>query len=214
MVELIQQYVSAHKQVSIKGWGTLELVNTTATVDFPNRLLHGPVQTLQFTALGEDSIPFLHWLAAQLKISFSQAQQMTEMFAAGFHQSISLSNQVEWKDWCVFTKNADGSVLFQSELRFTATAAPVTAERVIRKGAGHTVRVGEEEKTNVEMEEYLQGQESQSVYRWWIAAVLLLVLGGAALFYVAGTYPMQWKHQSGRQKIELKEAPAGYRMIQ
>ena len=64
------------------------------------------------------------------------------------------------------------------------------------------------------MEEYLQGQESQSVYRWWIAAVLLLVLGGAALFYVAGTYPMQWKHQSGRQKIELKEAPAGYRMIQ
>lgn len=214
MVELIQQYVSAHRQVSIKGWGTLQLVNTTATVDFPNRLLHGPVPTLQFSVSGEDSTPFLHWLAAHLNISSSQAQQMADAFASNFHQSLTPSSPVEWSDWCVFSKTADGSVQFLPKLQLTAVTAPVTAERVIRKGAGHTVRVGEEEKTNVEMEEYLQAQESHPVYRWWIAAALLLLLAGAAVFYVASAYPMQWKHQAGRQKMELKEAPESYRMIQ
>jgi hypothetical protein len=58
----------------------------------------------------------------------------------------------------------------------------VTAEKVIRQHAQHTIRVGEDHKTSNEMEALLQRTVEQD--RWWIGAVVLGVLGvGAILYY-------------------------------
>ena len=59
-------------------------------------------------------------------------------------------------------------ILLQSE-------QPVTAEKVIRVKAEHTVLVGEKEKTSVEMEEYFAGSPAKKNYSWLIAVILTVL---------------------------------------
>ena len=58
---------------------------------------------------------------------------------------------------------------------------PLHITQVIRENATHSVRVGEEEKTSDQMKEYLHREVKKE--RWWIAAVILSVIGIGAIVY-------------------------------
>jgi hypothetical protein len=46
---------------------------------------------------------------------------------------------------------------------------------MIREKAVHTVRVGEQEKTSVEMSEWLHPEEEKKSY-WWTAALIVVII--------------------------------------
>ena len=68
---------------------------------------------------------------------------------------------------------------------------PTPALRVNRENAQHTLLVGDQERTNVEMNEWLLEEEEGNKKRhsWWIVALVLAILGLVALgwhFYSNG----------------------------
>jgi hypothetical protein len=87
----------------------------------------------------------------------------------------------------------------------------VLAERVIRKGAEHHVRVGEQELTNTEMEERLQGAEVKKKLSWWVAGLLLSTLGIILAVLFAGQHKIQWKNFTNYHQLHPQAPPVLYK---
>jgi hypothetical protein len=203
----IQKYLIQHQQLSIADWGTMQLVKESAQVDFTNRKIHAPSSKLFFQEPRVVDNSFEKWLADELNISHQDALASIQSFVKSFKLSVSNGTLI-WNGWGSFEK-CNNNIIFKSA--FEVNPGTVNAERVIRKGAEHQIRVGEEERTNTEMGEWLQGTETQKKYLWWIAALILSVFGIILAVLFANNHNIQWKNYSNYHQLQPKEPPTLYK---
>jgi hypothetical protein len=71
--QFIQKYLLQYKHISVAGWGSMRLENTSAQLDFPNRSLHAGSFQIRFDEKAEADTAFPNWLADELKISLFEA---------------------------------------------------------------------------------------------------------------------------------------------
>jgi hypothetical protein len=99
-------------------------------------------------------------------------------FSYDLKQQVMAGNKITWEGVGTFSKSISGELRFDSSVKDHRFDPPVSATRMIRDKAVHTVRVGEEERTSDEMAEWLNPEQERKTY-WWapalIAAVILLV---------------------------------------
>jgi nucleoid DNA-binding protein len=211
MIELIQKYLSAHRRVELEGWGILELKPLSAQLDFPNRILNPPYYTLQFFSEASGSELFLKWLSNEKNISIEEASSQLKEFISQFLSVLQTKKKIDWNGWGIFFRTTDGKTKFQSILTTVVSPSSVKAERIIRKGAEHQVRVGEDQKTNTEMELLLAETNSLPQQKWWIAACMILLLGAVLTWYFSSAHRLQWKQQSNYRQIEPSPTPEQYK---
>ena len=154
MVELIAKYLSFQKQVSLKNVGTFSVEELPARLDFPNRLLHAPEQILHFHTKWSDDEPFEQWLQKHAGLSQQEIKEQFQNLSVDFQRTLSANNELVWNGIGRFFRNEQQVILFTPSFE-TLKRAPLSAEKVIRKHAQHSLRVGDQEKTNLEMEELL-----------------------------------------------------------
>lgn len=206
MVELIARYLSFQKQVSIKDVGTFSVEELPARLDFPNRLLHAPEYILHFNTKWSDDEPFEQWAQKQLGLTQKKLEEQLQNLSADFQRTLSDKNELTWNGIGVFSRNDQQSILFTSAFE-TVKRPPVTAEKVIRKNAQHSLRVGEQEKTNVEMEELLQSQSRKTLNLWWLFALALFLTAFLAILFIANYKTQQWNRQGNSEKPKIEEMP-------
>lgn len=211
MLVLIKRYLYLHKSISLNGIGTLFLEEIPAWIDYPNKLLHPSQYKLQFQTTSGSDDHFSAWMSEQLNVSKEESEKQTAHFISDLKQSLSNHKVVEWEGLGFF-KNDENQVLrFTSSLNLE-TGEPVPAEKIIRKNAEHFIRVGEQEKTNTQMQELLFGTKKKALFQWWYSAVILLVLGIAAILYFASLFPTSWKMQGNKMELKTKQAPKQYQI--
>jgi hypothetical protein len=206
--QYIQKYLLQHHHVSIEGWGTMRLENQPAHIDFPNRLLHPEVLNISFTHKTENEVVFQNWLAGELKISLLEASNKIKSYVSGFNFSLE-NDSINWDGWGSFSKQF-------SKVAFTASIATVPAsvraERVIRIGAEHHIRVGEQQLTNTEMEEILHVAGTGKKYLWWVASLVLSILGIILAIFFANQHNIQWKNFTNHHLLHPQEPPVLYKI--
>lgn len=203
MDQYIQKYLLQYHQVSIAGWGTMLIGNESAQIDFPNRLLIAGNLKITYNEFAENNSTFQNWLTDELKISSFEASSKIERFVSAFKGKL-LNGVVEWKGWGVF-KQLDSKITFTPN--FEVSPASVKGERVIRKGAEHQVRVGEQELTNTEMEDWLHGTETTKKHLWWVAGLVLTTLGIILAVVFANLHNIQWKNFTNYHRLQPQEPP-------
>ena len=82
----------------------------------------------------------------------------------------------------VFFVDASGKINFKPEELPAAFTQTVFAERVIHPDAEHHILVGDKETTNTVMTELL-APKSEIKDRWWIWAIVLGLIGIAAIVF-------------------------------
>lgn len=210
MIELIQKYLSAHRKVELEGWGVLEVKTNASQLDFTNRQLNAPYFSLQFRSGTGNSDSFLKWLSKEKNISIEEAAAEIKNFISQFLSVLQEKKKIDWNGWGIFYRNTEGKIKFQSILTTLVTAGPVTAERVIRKGAEHQVRVGEDQKTNTEMELLLAGLDTKPGNKWWVPALIILFFSIGLAWYFSTLHKTLWTSQGNYRQIILKDAPSQY----
>ena len=176
MYDKLFQYLLQHKELAVPGIGTFLLDRKPAQIDFPNRKINPPLYNL--TLHSDSYVPvksFFTWLGQSLGISDREAIFRFNDFAFDLKKQISDGAVINWNGVGILNKGLGGEVKFNATASPFSALAPITAEKVIRQKAEHMVRVGEDEKTSMEMTEMLNQQEEKKPYSWTITLILVLL---------------------------------------
>jgi len=178
----LYQYLIQYKQLPVPGIGTFFLERKSAEGDFPNRKINPPSYTvLLHPTVHSASKNFFTWLASALDISDREAVIKFNDFAFDLKRKISSGDAVKWNGVGILNQDSAGEIKFIPAINDLVLEEPVNAQKVIRKSAEHTVRVGEQEKTSTQMTELLNQRSEKKSY-WWAYA---LVIGLIAIIFIS-----------------------------
>ncbi len=167
MYQVIAPTLFQKKICRLPGIGTLIMVSHPAETDFVNGRIKSPVESIDFIQERMDEKGFNEFSAISELI-----QQKLHDSGNSFLPGIG-----------TFRKDNIGEIIFEPISINPVFTSPVTAGRVIRPLAEHSMLVGDQQTTNALMTEFYSYQPSaKDLWRLW--AIILAVVGiGALVFY-------------------------------
>jgi hypothetical protein len=180
MFQVLNAYLFQHRSISIPGLGTIYLETLPANVDVAERTMLPPAYRFRFDKYFDaPDKEFFSYIASQRNILDYEAIKWYNEFSFELRNRIRIEDQVRWEGVGVLKKDVSGSVVFESTGGNTLFMVPTPAMRVNRQDAQHTLLVGDRERTNVEMNEWLQEEGASRKKGSW--RIIALVLGLIAL---------------------------------
>jgi nucleoid DNA-binding protein len=169
MFDIIASSFFQKKTCRLPGIGNLELATTPAEYDFGNKQIKAPKETILFIA------------ASPYDNSFNEFSAISQLMK----DELDKKGSVAVTGLGSFTKDSGGTIHFSAVELDEDFYQPVKAEKVIHKDAEHSILVGDEETTNVKMNEYYSeaGEATGSKGKWWVWAIVLGAAGLAAIGY-------------------------------
>lgn len=216
MYEKLYQYLLQHKELPVPGIGTFLVERKSAEGDFPNKQIKGPAYSIVLEAAshvpGKD---FFNWLAGALGITDREAIFRFNDFAFDMRKQVSDGCVINWNGVGALNKGLAGDVKFTPSVAAGITIEkPVIAEKVIRERAEHMIRVGEDEKTSVEMTEMLSYKEESKSY-WWAYALAVGLLATVFIGWFLSENGLAVSSiANGKKLVPLETSTAHYRVIQ
>jgi hypothetical protein len=180
MYHELYEYLILYKQLNIPGVGTFLLEKKPAQTDFTQRSISPAAYSINLHN-GNETPPkkFFTWLSNRLDLPYHEAIMKFNGFVFDLKSAIQSGDKIYWNEVGTLSKGISGEVKLEPAVKDRPFDRPVNAVRVIRENAVHTVRVGEQEKTSVEMTELLHPEEARKV-QWWtpalIAAIVVVII--------------------------------------
>ena len=176
MQDSLYEFLLLNKKVSLPGIGTITLCQTPAQHNISNKQFIAPESFFTIDP-GNDkpSKKLFDWLSSSLNITEWEAIKSVNDFSFDLKKKLSEYGEVSWEKVGVIRHNNNGELKLDPQNILLQSEPPVTAEKVIRVKAEHTVLVGEKEKTSVEMEKYFAGIPAKKNYSWLIAVILTVL---------------------------------------
>jgi len=200
----LYQYLIHYKKLPVPGIGTFLLDKKPASVDFPNRLLYPPVYEVGLQSIVQPpSRNFFSWLGTVLQVPERTAVIRFNDFVYELRQQVSAGNSIHWVGVGNISKGFAGEVKFIPDS--IVSEQPVKAEKVIREKAEHMVRVGEDERTSVEMEAMLSKTVEKRSY-WWVTAAVIALLAIMFIGWYFSEYGVSVMSTANTKKIIPAEA--------
>lgn len=214
MYQELYQFLLQHKQLPVPGIGTFLLERKPAVIDFPNKLILPPQYAVALET--EHSSPckkhFYCWLSKLLGMSDREAIVRFNDFAFDLKKQVSNGDTIQWDGVGTISKGFGDQVKFVPADAVTIEK-PVTAEKVIREKAEHTVRVGEDERTAAEMTEMLN-RPVEKKSNWWITAVGLMILAIMFIGWYLSEHGLDVTSTGNAAKLVPMEAAPRYSIPQ
>ena len=176
MQDILYEFLLLNKKLSLPGIGTISLCQSSAQLDFTNRQVGPP--SFYFTIDPRNDQPsrkLFDWLSSSQGMSEWDAIKSINDFSFDLKSRLSESGKVNWDKLGVIRRDNNGDLKFDQQNVSAGGQRPVPAEKVIRVKAEHTVLVGEQEKTSVQMEEFFAEHPARKNYSWIVAAVLIIL---------------------------------------
>lgn len=214
MYEELYQYFIQHRQLNVPGIGTFLLQRKPAIADFPNKIINPPSFSIAFDK--DSNAParkFFTWLAAAFGITDREAIVRFNDFVFEMKKRINAGDKIDWHGVGIISSGLGGEIRFEPAMKDAVLDLPVKAEKVIRENALHTVRVGEDEKTSVEMTELLNQPVARKRY-WWTWALVLALLATMFIGWYFSRYGISVGAAGNNTKVSPKKASPTSRTLQ
>jgi hypothetical protein len=192
MFQVLNAYLFQHRSISVPGLGTIYLETFSASVDVADRTILPPLYQFRFDKYFDSpDREFFAYIAFQRNVLDYEAIKWYNEFSLDLRHRIRTEEKVDWEGVGILKKGEGGSVVFEPAPTSGLFMTPTPAIRVNRQNAQHTLLVGDQERTNVEMNEWLLEDEvvNKRKRSWWIIALVLALLALIALgwhFYSNG----------------------------
>lgn len=175
MYEELYQFLIQEEKLNVPGIGTFSMNRKSAEVDFINKNIHPPVYeiTLQ-EAQYSNPRKLFSWLATANNISEGEAVIQFSNFAFEMKKQIISGNEIKWNGVGILMKDHSGEIILTPSYK-NFVEESVQAEKIIREHTDHTILVGENERTTVEMTEFFTKTEEKKP-SWWNSAIFAGVI--------------------------------------
>lgn len=205
MIEVLNSYLVQHKSISIPGLGTIYVERLPARTDFVNRSILPPAYQFRFDKYFDaPDKQFFNYLATEKKIPDFEAIKMYNEWAYEFRNRIRSEESVTWEGVGTLQQDASGEILFEPISNKSPDVFPVTAQRIIRSDAAHSMLVGDKETTSVEMTEYLNEPVRGKRNKWLVAALVIAVIAMLLLFFRFNLSGFNIEATSNQQKVNTR----------
>jgi hypothetical protein len=204
MFEVLNSYLYQHKNISIPGLGTIYLETLSSTPDTPNKSLLPPTYHFRFDKYFDaPDKDFFSYLASEKNIPDYEAIKWYNEFSYDLRNKIRQEDKVKWDGIGILKKDYAGNIIFESEPESSLFMLPVIAEPVTRKNVQHRLMVGDKEKTNYEMDEWLQANSQQKKQTWWIFALVAACVASLILLFYYSNNHSQSNFSGNQQKLNV-----------
>jgi len=182
MYRILNRYLLQHKSLPIPGIGTIYLETGIASIDSASRMAVPPSHQLRFDRYFDSpDKSFYTYLSQQQNIADYESLRLYNDFAYRLKDRLNLEQSAEWKGLGTLYKDEEGNILLKSSFSNPAFIEPVSATKVVRSDAQHTMLVGDRERTSDEMLHWFSEEADSAPGKWWLPAV---VVGIAALLII------------------------------
>lgn len=176
MRDSLYEFLILNKRLSLPGIGTIVLFQNTALHDYADRLFIPPSYIFRIDSKADQpSKKLFDWLSAAKGISEWDAIRSVNDFSFELKKKLTEEGEVSWDKIGVFSRNDHGEIALDSPVISLPGEKAVVAEKVIRLKAEHSVLVGEQERSSIQMEEYFTQTPPKKNYAW-VVAIILTVL--------------------------------------
>lgn len=175
MLDFIEKYLIKNKYCAIPQLGLLKLEKTSAQISVADNLIVSPKTNVVFLPNDKETNQhFIQLFSAEKKIELSEAEKQLETFVHEIaHLKSSDTKQLN-QTGCFFI-NDQGIIDFKQNDVINQFNETLIARRVIHPNQKHSVLVGDEEKSNVFMSDYLNKNNKVSINKWWIILLIILM---------------------------------------
>ena len=177
MLPYIRKYFASNKTVTLPGIGSFTVETQSAKLDFVEKTLSAPTHVIRYDTYDKVDEAFYNFL--EKETGRKDAHESFNGFSIELKEKLNSHQLVVLPGIGTLTKNPLG-YNFVADESIQKYFPSVTAERVIRENAEHTVRVGEDERTSTEMHEHFKRTKTKED-KWVVTAIVLGVVGVAAI---------------------------------
>lgn len=211
---LLFRYFTQTGQVAIPGIGQLFYAKSNAVNDFVMKELRPGAIALDFTS-GDKMVSEkqYYYLSKQTGIPEPQVKNELVLLGEELHHRLHQEKKLEWMGVGSFFVDENGEIQFQPKPTHVSLFKPLHYQHVIRQDAVYEMRVGEEQRSTVEMENFFEEQRSAAGRNQWKKGALILLGVIVIAFFVR--YSMgSFSLLEGRlKKIQFKTASSTYKLI-
>ena len=211
---LLYRYFSLNGRVAIPGLGALSMVRVPAVIDFTAKQLFPPFQVLKFKTNSSDSTAEQSSYIARLSgMNKELVDNELKILGESLRTRLMAERKLEWMDVGSFSLSDEGEIGFIPKTVTTDFFLPVHFTHVLRPDAEHTIKVGEEEKTNTDMEVFFEDQRANAGKSKWQKAALILVLIALMLLGIRFMFGSFELRESRYNPLKFITPKATYRVI-
>lgn len=176
MQDSLYEYLVLNKRLSLPGIGTIGLFQNPAQHDVADKLFTPPSYFFKIISKNDNpSKKLFDWLSVSSGISEWDAIKSVNDLSFEIKKKLSDAGEMSWEKVGVFRRDDSGDIRLDSHTISLQSEQAIKTEKVIREKAEHTVLVGEQERTSVEMEEYFAQTPAKRNYAWIIAIILTVL---------------------------------------
>lgn len=211
MENLIEEFILLHSNCPLPGLGSLQIQHTHATILQGEQLIYAPQQKIIFTNEEVDSHRITRFVAYKSNISKTEAETLLHDFCDQLKKLDK--NKFYLGDIGYFSKDSEGNLFFEQQELPQYFMPSLTAKRVIHPNNIHAVRVGDAERTNEFMSDFLTAPKSSKHYKWWIAAAVIFMLAVSTIVVYLNTNSSNYRF-GNTLSISPSEEPVTYQKAQ
>jgi nucleoid DNA-binding protein len=179
MQQYIQKYFALNRSVTLPGIGSFSVETQNAKLDFIDKTLYAPVYKICYNKYDAPDEKFYRFLSRETGVEENNAAEDLKNFSDSLKEQLKKDHSITLPGIGTLKKNAL-HYDFVAENAVQKYFPTITAERIIRQNAEHTVKVGEDERTSTQMHEHFQ-QKKVKEDNWFVHALILGAIGIAAI---------------------------------
>ncbi|HLX90917.1 MAG TPA: hypothetical protein VKR32_04510 [Puia sp.] len=203
MFDVLNSYLYQHKNISIPGLGTIYLETSSAIPNPSTRTIAPPMYHFRFDKYFDaPDKDFFSFLAAEKNIPDYEAIKWYNEFSYDLRSKIRQEEKVQWEGVGMLRKDYAGNIIFEPEPETSLFMKAVPAEPVTRRNVQQRLMVGDKEKTNYEMDEWLQANAEKKRETWWIYALVAASIASLVLLFYYSNNKPQSGFSGNQQKLE------------
>jgi hypothetical protein len=204
MFEVLNGYLFQHKNISIPGLGTIYLETLPATADPGNKTIFPPTVHFRFDKYFDaPDKEFFSYLASEKNIPDYEAIKWYNEFSYDLRNKIRQEQKVKWDGIGLLRKDNAGNIVFESNPENSLFLQAIIAEPITRKNAQQRLMIGDKEKTNYEMDEWLKANAQVKKQNWWIYALVAACVASLVLLFHFSSNHSQSSFSGNQHKLEL-----------
>lgn len=177
IVYSLRNYLKKHKKLSLHGIGNFVLEEAPAHLDFSAKLLYPPLSEIKFEPESQpNNNLFFNFLSRDLKVDKITSVRLYNEELHRIKEALVKDGEYNLRGIGILSKQPNDVIAFT---KYDAGKSPlpiIEVERVIRREETHTIRVGEDERTNKHMEELLAQPEAEKKSYWWLYLIIVVLV--------------------------------------